>query len=111
VAFHLLLFFFSVAFSAETTAATDEVVCFPTADLVLRWGFAAPPAPGPVRHHLRPQHRCLRRLMTALNPTRLSSLACDQCDVEAQEVDLQYKTTPTSTHKCFWGDRYLSTLS
>jgi hypothetical protein len=47
-AFLLLLFFFSAAFTAETAAATAEADCFPTTDLVLRRGFATPPASRPV---------------------------------------------------------------
>jgi hypothetical protein len=48
VAVLFLFFFFSAAFTAETAAAIAEADCFPTADLVLRRGFAAPPASEPV---------------------------------------------------------------
>jgi hypothetical protein len=48
--------------------------------------------------------------MTALSPTQISSLAYGQYDVEAQETDLQCKTTPTSTQRCCRGGRYLSTF-
>jgi hypothetical protein len=48
--------------TAETAAPTAEAGCFPTADLVLRPDFVAPPAPRPARHrHLRLHHWCPRR--------------------------------------------------
>jgi hypothetical protein len=43
----LFLFPFSTAFTAEMAATIAEADCFPTADLILRRGFAAPPASGP----------------------------------------------------------------
>jgi hypothetical protein len=47
--------------------------------------------------------------MIDLNPTRLSSLACGQSNVEDQEFDLQYKTTPTSEDHVQFEDRWMVT--